>query len=89
MQWGIFMLPSRSITPDDIRRAKLLLRDLEEDFERLNRPRVEVSLRSSIITKIAEVKAFISTGVARLEKEARRASSKSGKNKANRTAMAA
>ena len=80
------MQTSRTITPDDIRRHEVLLRELEEDFERLNRPRVAVSLRSSMITRIAEIRALISTGRTRLEKEARRASSKAGKRHAIKVA---
>ncbi len=82
------MLLERTPSREDIRRHQLLLRELQEDFARLNRRTVSVSLRSSMITRIGEIQGYVNNGLILLEKEARRTSAKS-KRQQSKTATTA
>ena len=49
----------RRITVDLVRRKRIELRQLEQDWERFNRPHINKDLRNSLYTRILELKALI------------------------------
>lgn len=49
----------RTATHEDVKREKLLLAQLNDDWQRLKRPQVNLDLRSSLFTKMRETEANI------------------------------
>lgn len=46
----------REVTPEKIQALEFKIKNLEEEWQRMNRPHVSSSLKCSIITKLSELK---------------------------------
>jgi hypothetical protein len=46
----------REVTPEKIQALEFKIKNLEEEWKRMNRPHVSSSLKCSIITKLSELK---------------------------------